>query len=189
MAKSWYDKHWTGTSYLAVLLLVLIVQAAQAADEPRYDSDKLTVHLSPRTPQQIAAFYAARGFGEAMVDKLRQQCFITVFIKNKSQQIIWLDLTQWQFHNPNGVVQRLDRNYWKAVWRQMQIPLAHQSTFRWTLLPEQLDFQPEEREGGNIILPRDKLPITIRARFATGKDRAGKPIIVKLDQIQCAENP
>lgn len=187
MTKPRHDKLWEGISYLPILLL-LVVQATQAADEPRYDSDKLTVHLSPRTPRQIAAFYAARGFGEAMVDKLRQQCFITVFIKNKSQQIIWLDLTQWQFHNRNGAVQRLDRNYWKAVWQRMQIPLAHQSTFRWTLLPEQLDFRPDEREGGNIILPRDKQPLTIQASFATGEDKSGKPISITLKNIHCAED-
>lgn len=67
----------------------------------------------------------------------------------------------------------------------MNIPQAHQSTFRWTLLPEQLDFRPNEAEGGNIILPWQDKPITIHAIFNTDKDKFAKPIEIKLDDISC----
>lgn len=143
----------------------------------------------PRPPQQIAAFYEARGFSKPMIEKLKQQCFITVWVHNKSSHVIWLELPQWRFSNTNGVVERRDRHYWKAVWNKMQIPLAHQSTFRWTLLPETLDFQPDEREGGNIILPRDYRPIHIQATFPTQTDKFGTPITVSFNNIQCAKNP
>ena len=172
--------------WLAVLLIALPL-AVQS--KPDYESKDLVVNLTPRTPQQIAAFYQGRGFGKAMIDILRKQCFITVFIKNKSRDIIWLDLDHWEFTNANGVIERRNRDYWKARWRTMGIPLAHQSTFRWTLLPEQLNFLPDEREGGNITLPRDSQTITLRARFDTGQLRDGKPILITLDNLQCADNP
>jgi len=172
----------------SVFILFLFVATSPADEKPGYQSEKLTVRLVPRTPQQIAAFYIARGFTEQMVDVLRRQCFITISIKNTSQQIIWLDLSNWQFRNSDGDIQRLDRKYWFARWKDMRIPLAHQSIFRWTLLPEQLDFRPGEREGGNIILPRDNKAISIQARFATGADKNGSPILVKLDNIRCAED-
>lgn len=170
-------------------LLLFASMALPAPARPDYDSGKLTVDLTPRTPRQIAAFYEGRGFEEAMIEVLREQCFITVFINNKSRDIIWLDLQHWQFSNAAGEIARRDREYWKARWQEMNIPLAHQSTFRWTLLPEQLDFLPDEREGGNLILPRDGRPITIRARFDTGQARDGQPIHITLDNIQCADNP
>ena len=88
-----------------------------------------------------------------------------------------------------GAVTRLDRHYWKDVWRRMKIPLAHQSTFRWTLLPETLDFQPEEREGGNIVLPRSDKPMQIQARFPTRADKSGNPITVVFNNIKCTEEP
>ncbi|MGD8408480.1 MAG: hypothetical protein PVF21_07700 [Thiohalophilus sp.] len=177
-----------GLSWLWGLGLLFLLPFSATA-KPSHESDDLVVNLTPRTPQQIAAFYEGRGFSEAMIDVLRKQCFITVFIRNRSRDIIWLDLQHWKFTNTNGVIIRRDREYWKARWQKMGIPLAHQSTFRWTLLPEQLNFLPDEREGGNIILPRDSQTITLHARFDTGQARDGKPIQITLDNLQCANNP
>ena len=143
----------------------------------------------PRPPQQIAAFYEARGFSKSMIEELKQQCFITVWIHNKSSDVIWLELPKWRFRHADDAIKRRDRQYWKAIWSKMQIPLAHQSTFRWTLLPERLDFQPDEREGGNIILPRDDRPIQIQATFPTHKDKSGTPITVIFDYVHCAKDP
>lgn len=172
-----------------ILLLLLVLLPLPLSAKPDYASDKLEVNLTPRTPQQIAAFYEGRGFSDAMIEVLREQCFITVFIKNKSRDIIWLDLDHWQFSNRDGKISRRDRDDWKLRWQTMAIPLAHQSTFRWTLLPEQLDFLPDEREGGNLTLPRTGQPLTIQARFDTGQDRGGNPIQITLENIQCADNP
>lgn len=175
---------------ICLLLLLLAPCAIHAEDrELRHDSPRLTVQLGPRTPEQIAAFYEARGFQADMIEVLRQQCYLTVFIHNKSEDILWLDLQQWEFSNADGPVTRLDRHHWRERWQAMDIPLAHQSTFRWTLLPEQLDFLPGEREGGNIILPRLDQPMRIRARFEAGADRSGAPVLVEFDRVECAVNP
>lgn len=174
---------------LLILLPTFLPAPLQAAEPIEYDTPKLTIGFQPRTPQQIAAFYEARGFSKATIDKLKQQCFITVWIHNKSSGIIWLDLSQWQFSNPDGKLARRDRQYWKAVWNEMQIPLAHQSTFRWTLLPETLDFRPDEREGGNIILPRSDQAFQIQATFPTGADKSDVPIRLSFNYLQCANDP
>lgn len=170
------------------LFLSLISGIACAADHLSVTSDQLSVRLTPRTPQQMAAFYEARGFGREMIDLLNQQCFITVSIANKNTDVIWLDLTQWRFENADTVVIREDRNYWRERWSSLQIPMAHQSTFRWTLLPEHLDFRPGEYEGGNIILPRLGKPMTIRARFDTGEQRDGIPIQISFNNVACAQD-
>lgn len=174
---------------LRATLLASALWPALAAGEISFDSDRLTVTLTPRTPQQMSAFYEARGFGREMIDPLSAQCFITVLIKNKSRDIVWLDLDHWRFGNADGAVVRRDRAYWRKQWEASQVPLAHRSTFRWTLLPEQLDFRPGEHEGGNIILPRTGKPMTITARFDTGADRSGEPVLVEFGQVECAENP
>ena len=176
-------------SLLTILLSISFASGSNAATPPQYDSPALAVGLMPRTPQQIAAFYEARGFSKPMIQKLKQQCFFTVWIQNKSSQVIWLDLSQWRFRNTDGVVARRDRHYWQAIWDEMQIPLAHQSTFRWTLLPKILDFQPDEREGGNIVLPRHDEPLQIQATFMTQADKSGTPITLNFTNIQCANDP
>lgn len=178
---------------LAPLLATLLVScAAPAGAEPggpyTYRSERLTVVLDPRTPEQIAAFYEARGFAAPMIALLAEQCYITVFIHNTGPDIVWLDLAQWRFGNVDGELVRLDRDYWRQRWRAMGIPPAHQSTFRWTLLPEQLDFRPDEREGGNIILPRTGKAITVSARFDTGADRSGAPARIRFDNVQCVDS-
>lgn len=172
-----------------LILVLLLNSIAAAADDLSFESTLLTVRLSPRTPQQMAAFYEARGFSREMIDILSEHCFITVSIDNKSDNIIWLNLDKWQFKNIDGTVIREDRTYWRERWTNMQIPLAHQSTFRWTLLPEQLDFRPGEYEGGNIILPRQGKPMTITATFDTGEKHTGTPIQINFTNVQCAENP
>lgn len=154
-----------------------------------FDSDDLHIRLTPRAPQQMAAFYEARGFNKAMIDKIKQYCFITVFIQNKSNRVLWLDLTKWKFTRDHAEIIRVNRPRLKELWQSMNIPLAHQSTFRWTLLPEQLDFRPNEREGGNIVLPWTDRPVSIQARFDTLADRSGAPVTVKLDNIRCQKAP
>lgn len=157
------------------------------ADE-LFENEQLRLHVTSRSPQQIAAFYEARGFPKAMIERLRQVCFLTLGIRNKSAGIIWHDMKDWHFSVNGQPVQRFDRDYWKQQWQQMDIPMASQSTFRWTLLPEQLDFRPQETEGGNITLPRMPGAYDIQARFRTGDDGQGPPIEATLRYLRCAED-
>ena len=90
--------------FSAVLLSLFLATSGSAATVPDYDSPELAVGLVPRAPEQIAAFYEARGFSKPMVERLKQQCFITVWVHNKSKNIIWLDLSQWRFSNSTGPV-------------------------------------------------------------------------------------
>jgi hypothetical protein len=66
--------------------------------------------------------------------------------------------------------------------------MPYQSTFRWTLLPAKLDFQADEREGGNITLSRTDKPFSLHATFATGKDKQGPRIDVQMKDLRCAED-
>lgn len=171
---------------LNLILVLLSPSHIHAKTTAEYDSALLRVKISAARPQGISAFYEARGFHKEMINILKQQCFITVYIKNKSNDFIWLDLSKWKFTHNDGEVTRLDRNYWKNKWQLMNIPLAHQSTFRWTLIPEQLDFHPGEREGGNIILPRTGKSFNITASFPTRADKQGKPVSINFNNLECA---
>lgn len=170
------------------LLAVVAWGAADDADRPwSFDNGKLRVQATPRTPQQIAAFYIGRKFPSEMVDTLRGHCFITFGIRNRSDAVIWLDQSQWRFEHEGKTLRPLDRSYWKSRWQEMNAPLAAQSTFRWTLLPDRLDFRPGEAEGGNVVLPRVQGPIRLTARFRP--EINGEPIEVQFDDLRCAEDP
>ena len=151
-------------------------------------TDEVEIQFSPRSPEQLMSFYEARGFPAEMIDILKQQCFITVRIHNKSKEKVWHDLANWAFTHEGKPLRREHRNAWLNKWRSMDMPQASISTFRWTLLPETLDYLPDEQEGGNIILPRVSGPIQVKASFPTGKEKQGPVINIEFDHLYCAEN-
>ena len=171
------------------LFTILAATAGIAATQPiAISTEQIEIQLAPRTPDQLMSFYEARGFPSEMIDILSQQCFITVRIHNKSKNKIWHDLANWQFSHNGKPLKREHRNYWLDKWHSMNMPQASISTFRWTLIPETLDYLPDEEEGGNIILPRVTGPITVKASFATGDDKQGPVLNIEYDKLYCAED-
>ena len=169
-------------------LIFLAALTTQALAPLSVVNEHLTIEFKPRSPDQMASFYEARGFPKVMRDILRKQCYITVGIHNTSQQKIWLDLANWKFSVNGKAVKREHRDQWKQRWQDMDMPLRFQSTFRWTLIPESLDYLPGEEEGGNLVLPFTREKITLDATFATGENKQGKPVHIQYDQLYCAED-
>jgi hypothetical protein len=181
-----------------LLLLISCLSAAVLASDPhvepinvtgnRFENNILRIRLAPRTPNQIAAFYEARGFPSFAIDEVRKVCFITVGLANKSDMKLYHDLKQWHFTDSKGPVQRLLRPYWTERWNQLGLAKRFQSTFRWTLLPENLDFYPQEGEGGNLIFPRTGRSITIQARIRAGEP--GKQVIYQItfNNVNCVKD-
>ncbi|RKZ66034.1 MAG: hypothetical protein DRQ44_07280 [Gammaproteobacteria bacterium] len=170
---------------LPVLVLVANMQVVQPIIITTAD---IEIDFTPRTANQMASFYEARGFPKEMLSVLKKQCFITVGILNTSNTKIWLDLSSWTFSSEGKIIKREHRDYWKKRWQDMSIPLNKQSTFRWTLIPEKLDYLPDEHEGGNIVLPFTSKYISVKATFATGEKKQGKPITISSDKLFCAED-
>jgi len=150
---------------LKILPIIAVIASTQA--QPfNIKTPELELRFVPRTPNQISSFYEARGFDTK----------------------IWLDLNNWEFSAAGETITRENRDYWKQRWQKLDIPLSKQSTFRWTLIPETLDYLPGEHEGGNIVLPFTRGPITLKATFATGDDKQGKTITITTDKLSCAED-
>ena len=169
-------------------LIALAFANMQAIQPIIVKTVELEIDFTPRTPNQMSSFYEARGFPKEMLDILKQQCFITVGILNTSKTKIWLDLNNWQFSTAGKPIIREHRDYWKQRWQELAVPLNKQSTFRWTLLPETLDYLPGEHEGGNIVLPFSNKPVSITATFASGENKQGKQITITTDKLFCAED-
>lgn len=154
----------------------------------RFENQHVRVRLIPRSPDQVAAFYIGRGFPAPMVELIRGQCFITVGVRNRSRQIVWHDLSRWSFRNQQGqAIERRTRPWWRDQWRAMNAPKPSQATFRWTLMPEQLDFRPGEAEGGNVVLPATDGDITLDAEFMLGDQGDGESLAVRFEGLRCAQ--
>jgi len=176
---------------LSATLLLMLCSASTAAaplTQWKYHDQDLSLNLRARTPEQITAFYTARKFPADMVKRLSDLCFITTRVTNNSGDVLWLDLDQWRFGNRDGELKRHDRLWLAGEMDKIDAPAASRAILRWTLLPEQLDFKPEEQEGGNILLPRSTEPFSVHAVFARGQQRDGPAIRISIDNLRCAEN-
>jgi len=179
-----------------IITLLLITRALAAeptlpaapANQWKYHNPTLSLNLRARSPDQIAAFYTARKFPAAMIELLSGLCFITTRVSNHSDEILRMDLQSWRFSNTDGPIERLDRDWLASQLDTIDAPAASRATLRWTLLPEKLDFRPQEQEGGNLLLPRVSGPFRLEAVFSNGPGSDGKQLRLSIDKLQCAEN-
>jgi hypothetical protein len=186
----------TARCLAGVLLAALVCTRASAIDKPYpgpfIENDQLLVVLMPRTPEQMAAFYEARGFPDDAIARIRKTCYVTVHVKNKSRSVIWLEQGNWLTTSNNKPVTRLGSDYWDGQWNETDLPLAKRSTFGWTQLPLVRDLQPDEPVGGNVVFPGTTESFDLTARFYVGKDKRGGMLVARFENIQCpkdAQNP
>jgi hypothetical protein len=152
---------------------------------PFVENSEFLFVLMPRTPEQMAAFYEARGFPPAAISRIRATCFVTVHIENRSQRTMWMEPDTWKFSSKGSPLERLDSDYWKTQWDEAGLQQAHRSTFGWTQLPEARDLQPDESVGGNIVFPGTTGQFDLEAVFQTGQDRRGELISVRFENVAC----
>ena len=177
-------------SVLALALSIAPTALVVAMEKPYpgtfFESDELLMVVIPRTPEQMAAFYEARGFPQQAIDKVTATCFVTIHIDNKSRRVTWLETANWQLTSQGKTLDILDRDSWDTTWEEIDLPQAFRSTFYWTQLPPVVDLHPDEPVGGNIVLPGSTERFDIEANFKTGADKQGEPLQVRFTNIECA---
>jgi len=172
-----------------MFLFAINVSAADKPDEKRvYEDEDIMLRFVEFTPQQIGSFYEGREFNSQAVKKLMASCYVTVVVKNKTNDILWLDLDRWVFDLQGKVFQRQTRNYWKKQWEQINLKPAHRSTFGWTLMPDVRDLYPDEGVGGRIPIPMQKKPFNLTLNFPTGKNKQGKLKSIAVKNLICKQD-
>jgi hypothetical protein len=156
--------------------------------KPSIENEQLSMFLRLNSPEQIAAFYEARGFPREAIERLRRTCFVMAHVENRGREIVWLELDNWRFVAASGEIRRLDRQYWDGVWNEIDLPQAKRSTFGWTQLPEVRDLRPGEPVGGNMILPATDGAFTLEADFHTGRDKRKGMLRLRFTDLHCARD-
>lgn len=169
----------------ARIFCLLCLPLTVFAQERYPEHDGLAFGASTRTPEQTTAFYAARGFPEAMVRAIAATCFVTVGMQNRRDEVVWLELDQWRFIDAAGKpVPRIERPAWNQKWEAMGVPHSARATFGWTQLPESRDLQPGEPVGGNVAVVAPKGVFSLQARFRTA---SGKQIEFVAPGLTCPQ--
>lgn len=178
-------------SKFIVLLICLLITAPLFGAENKkliYEDKDLYIRVFLRSPEQITAFYLGREFEQKAVERIASTCNVTVIIKNKTYDALWLELDNWQFSQKGKSIQRLTRDYWAQQWQEVNLKQAHRSTFGWTLMPEVRDLRLDEGVGGSLYLPLQQNHFTLTLNFNTGADKQGKKRSVTFDQLFCRKN-
>lgn len=174
---------------LSALALSVVISATEPSPPVLIETSEILIEMTPRSPNQMRSFYEARGFPKSMLDEMKGYCFITTGITNKTNRKIWLDIANWQYSVNGKPVIRKTKGEWKQRWVEMGLAKSKQSTFRWTMIPETLDYLPGEKEGGNVTLEFVPDYFHFEASFKTGDDQQGSVIKVSTDKLYCAEDP
>lgn len=155
-------------------------------DRARYEGQGIKLGASVRTPEQVIAFYSARGFPGNAVQALAEKCLVTIGMRHGRKEPVWLEPKRWRFIDSAGKpITRLDRDYWNARFAQLNVPMASRSTFGWTQLPESRDLRSGEPVGGNVVIEPPAGTFHIEMRFPTGADRSGPELVVRLNDLHC----
>jgi hypothetical protein len=155
-------------------------------DTARYQDDKLVMVTRTRTPEQLAAFYAARGFNPASIAAVTKPCFVFGMVENLGEERLWLILDDWRFIDADGKpIERIKRAEWKQTWQTTGLPQAKQATFGWTQLPESRDLHRYEHVGGQLAIPWQHRPFTLQASFRTAPDQSGPLRKVTFEKLTC----
>jgi len=173
---------------VALAMLCVSFQSMALSAEKKtleYEDDDLFFRVYRRSPEQISAFYEGRGFDQKAINEIKKYCSIAVVIKNKSSDVLWLELDKWRFESKGDEVLRITRSFWASLWQEINIPQSHRSTYGWTLMPEVRDLQRDEGVGGNMPLPMLTEPFTMIASFSTGQNKDGKIKTVTIKDIRC----
>jgi len=164
-------------------------KSVQQPPSPRYKDAQVSVRVVMRTPDQLTAFYLGREFNRAAIDKILETCFVTPIIHNKTLDVLWLELDEWQFSQGDKIIPRIKRDYWPDKWQEAELPQSHQSTFGWTLMPEVRDLRLDEGVGGSVVIPMQSRPFTLTMKFRTGADKQGPVKTVVFEDLKCVTNP
>lgn len=148
----------------------------------------VVIRVRTRTPEQIAAFYEARGFSSAARQVLANHCFIGVSIQNRSGRVVWLEPGKWKIDakaSGNRLVSPLSEEYWRHQWDRVLLSPAQRATFKWTQLPRARDLQPQEPVGGNLTLQRISGKFSLEMTFDTGNNRKGEILRTQFTDLRC----
>lgn len=174
-----------------ILLLALFISSTEliAAEKKNnvYEDDDIYLRFVFRSAEQVAAFYEGRGFPKAAINRIVQSCFVTVILKNKSNDIIWVDINNWVFEANGKIFERYKQSYWDKQWDEIKLKQAHRSTFSWTLFPETRDLQVDESVSGNIPLPVQTQGFSLTLNFSAAENKKGKMKTFKVNDMYCKD--
>lgn len=129
-------------------------------------------------PDYVRAVYSARGLPPEVVDIMAGYCIFGTIIKNESGQPLAYRVADWRYVTADGKAHPVKtKTEWLKEWSDMGV------AFRWSLLPDDQQFQPGDWSQGFTTLPlAPGTRVTFNYRW-TQQDKVHEGVF---DDLTCA---
>lgn len=180
------------------LLFVAPVDAAQVTRHDQTASglqgwliqdNNIEIQLNPLMPEQVRAFYLARGFSNKVIELIAHSCVYQTVIKNISAEnnarSVSVDLSNWRLIDERGESGIESKSSWQQKWSDMGETESAIIAFQWATFPWQQDFELTGDYGWGMILlgPITGESFDLIARWKVG----GTPFQQKIEQLNCPD--
>lgn len=175
---------------IAALLALSGTVTAKSSDPTRLEQDGLKLELAALTPDQVRAFFHARGFPAGDSDHIvATACLFRSAIGSahtaKSSPEIAVALREWRV-TPAGKrpVAPKVREDWESVWKARGVSEDAAIAFYWALFPTEQTFFPNDYNWGFLtfgLAPDTTFDLTVA--WSAG----GKTFDTTIRGLQCAK--
>ena len=145
----------------------------------------VSVSLTQLLPDQVRAFYVARGFDLADADVFADACvYMTVLRNDTAPGEIDFRLSDWEVRHNEEVRPLPPLDDWLAQWTARGVPDSARLAFRWAQFPSEQTYAPGEWNQGMLatgLPPGSRFDLIARWRIAD------QTYEVKLDDVHCTD--
>lgn len=109
------------------------------------------LRLTQILPDQLRAFYEARGFHPEAVERIAGACVFQTELRNTGGAPISVDLAAWRLvvnGTPRPLTPKAD---WLKEWTARGVAPAARLAYRWATFPERQTFQPGDWNMGMLV--------------------------------------
>lgn len=145
----------------------------------------VTVSLTQLLPDQVRAFYVARGFALADAEVFATACvFMTVLRNEDVPGELSFRLADWTLRQDGRDVPLPSLEDWMSQWAAREVPEAARLAFRWAQFPPDQTYAPGEWNQGMLatgLKPGSRFDLIVRWTVAdqTHEER--------LDNVRCSD--
>lgn len=142
------------------------------------------VRLTQISPDQVRAFYQARGFSAEAVEAYATECVFMTVVRNIGDTPIQHRLADWRYTHAGATRSIRSKSGWDALWKKRKVSEAARIAFTWAQFPATQTFAPGDWNQGMTsyrIAHGERFDLRF-VWHANGKTFSGT-----LHEVQCAD--
>lgn len=175
---------------LAGMLSAGLAAGAEASAPIRLERDGLKLELAPLEPDQVRAFFTARGFTSADAEHIvATGCVFRSAIGSAFTKVgdpeVSAALAEWRI-TPPGEAPRPPRarEDWEAIWKQRGVAEEPATAFYWSLFPTEQTFSATDYNWGFLtfgLAPGTRFTLDLAWRSA------GQTHTARMEGLECGK--